>query len=147
MAAIFHDGIYDPLADDNEQRSADLARVACRRLGWTDPEADEVHRLILATAHHRCAEGDRAAAVLLDADLAVLGADPSVYAEYVSGVRYEYAHVGEVGWRRGRTAVLRGLLEREHIYATPLMRHRAEQQARRNLAAELGTLQPATRDQ
>ncbi len=142
MAAIFHDAIYDPHVGDNEQRSADLARAACLRLEWTATEAGEVQRLIMATAHHRCDQGDSAAAVLLDADLAVLGADPGVYAAYVSGVRFEYAHVDEVGWRRGRAAVLAGLLERDHIYATTLMRDRAEQQARRNIGAELAALQP-----
>ena len=46
----------------------------------------------------------------IEADLAILGADPSDYDAYVNGVRAEYAHVPDAAWRTGRSAVLEGLL-------------------------------------
>ena len=54
-----------------------------------------VARLIELTAGHEVDPADIAGAVLLDADLAILGADPGEYQHYVNGVRTEYAHVDD----------------------------------------------------
>ena len=142
LAAIYHDAVYDPRASDNEARSADLAVEAARTLGWSDADAAEVHRLILATAGHEVGEGDLAAAVLLDADLAVLGAEPEAYRAYAAGVRTEYAHLDDATWRAGRPAVLRRFLDRPAIYATEPMRDTHERRARANLTAEIVSLTP-----
>jgi predicted metal-dependent HD superfamily phosphohydrolase len=140
LAAVYHDAVYDPRAADNEARSADLAVAVGRELGWTDPDLDEVHRLIIATAGHESVTDDAAASVLLDADLAILGAEPSAYRAYVTGVRFEYAHVADPDWRVGRTAVLRSFLDRERIFATAPMRAARERRARANLSAEIAEL-------
>lgn len=70
LAAWFHDAIYDIGRDDNEDRSAELAR----ELLSTSPVRDEVARLVLATKTHKVSAGDINGAVLSDADLSVLGA-------------------------------------------------------------------------
>jgi predicted metal-dependent HD superfamily phosphohydrolase len=138
-AAIFHDAVYDPRAADNEARSADLAvEVTGAALGWGEDDTDVLRRLVLATADHE--PSDRLEAVLLDADLAIIGAPPAAYASYVEGVRGEYAHVDDAGWRAGRGQVLQMFLDREAIFATEAMRRRREVQARVNLRAELESL-------
>ena len=74
-------------------------------LGWEGDRRRAVGALIEATAGHEATdEPDRA--VLLDADLAVLGSEPSAYQAYVTGVRVEYAHVDSEAWSVGRAAVL-----------------------------------------
>jgi predicted metal-dependent HD superfamily phosphohydrolase len=78
--------------------------------------------------------------VLIDADLAVLGSEPAAYQAYVTGVRAEYASVDDAAWRRGRSEVVRDLLDREPLYATEPARRRWEARARANLTAELATL-------
>lgn len=80
------------------------------------------------------------AAILLDADLAILGADPASYLDYVRGVRAEHADLDESAWRAGRTAAVRRLAAPEHRYRTGTARTRWEARARANLAAELSTL-------
>lgn len=137
-AALFHDAIYDPGSTTNEADSARLAVSRLRSLGWSDGRLGEVGELIEATAGHTASTA--AACILLDADLAVLGADPDDYRDYVAGVRFEYSHVPEEQWRVGRAAVVRGFLERPNIFATPWMAARREQRARSNLAAEMRTL-------
>lgn len=139
-AAIFHDAIYDPTASDNERRSAELAEAALVRNSWSPERAAEVARLVMATAGHMA--DDPGAQVLLDADLAVLGAEPAVYDAYVRGVRIEYGHVGDEQWRIGRAGVLRSFLDRDRIYRTATMSARAEHRARANLSAELASLRP-----
>ena len=140
LAAIYHDAVYDPRATDNEARSADLAHVVGDELGWPVRDRDEVARLILATASHEVEPDDVAGAVLLDADLAVLGAEPAAYRAYATGVRVEYAHIDDATWSAGRAAVLRAFLERDHIFATAPMRAAREHRGRANLTAEIAGL-------
>ena len=58
---------------------------------------EEVVRLVLLTAGHEVEPGDRNGAVLVDADLSILGAPPERYARYAADVRAEYAHVDDDG--------------------------------------------------
>ncbi len=138
-AAFFHDAVYDPRAPDNEEESARLAARTLTDLEWPPARAATVADLIRATADHDARDdGDRA--VLIDADLAVLGSDPAAYQAYVRGVRAEYRHVSDEDWRAGRAAVLTRLTARPAIYATASGRTRWESRARANLAAELAAL-------
>ncbi len=139
-AGLFHDAVYDPASSAYEEASAALAERVLADVGWSPSRAAEVARLVLLTAGHRADAGDDGGAVLLDADLAVLGASPAAYAAYVAGVRAEYAHVDDDAWRRGRGEVLRRFLAQPSIFTTPTMRAAREQRARANLTAELATL-------
>jgi predicted metal-dependent HD superfamily phosphohydrolase len=136
LAAWFHDAVYDPARDDNERASADLARA---RLGG-HPAAGEVVRLVLLTAQHAPLPADRDGAVLCDADLAILAADPETYAAYAAAVRAEYAAVPDDAFRAGRARVLGDLLGHRWLFHTPAGRDRYESAARRNLRTELDLL-------
>jgi len=144
LAVWFHDAVYDPTsgAGESEARSAALAVEQLTAAGFDPLLVAEVERLVLLTAGHEVAEGDGDGAVLADADLAILGADPDRYARYATDVRAEYAHVPDDAWASGRAAVLRGFLERPRIYRTERAHAALDAAARRNLAAELATLAP-----
>jgi predicted metal-dependent HD superfamily phosphohydrolase len=139
LAAWYHDAIYDPRADAgaNEAASAALAERDLPPLGIPSERVEAVARLVLVTATHQPAATDEA--VLCDADLAVLAADPATYTAYVNGVRAEYAHIDDAGWRAGRAAVLRAFLDRPVLFHTATMAGR-DAAARANLTAELATL-------
>jgi predicted metal-dependent HD superfamily phosphohydrolase len=145
-AACFHDAVYDPGADDNEQRSARLAEAQLASLGWEPERRAAVAELINATAGHLVgtpggdAESSWERRILLDADLAVLGSEPAAYDAYVNGVRSEYAHLSAVEWSAGRSTVVTRLLARSSLYATQPARAWWEERARANLAAELAAL-------
>lgn len=145
-AALYHDAVYDPRAPagHNEQASAALAARVLGELGSPAARIATVVALIEATAtHERPADVDAAsAAVLLDADLAVLGADPAAYQAYVTGVRAEYAHVTDDAWRAGRTAVLDHFLDRPRLFRTDVMHAERHERARANLTAERAALHP-----
>lgn len=136
LAAWFHDAVYQPGRPDNEERSAELV------LEWLsgDPDAEEAARLVRVTADHRADEGDVRAAVLCDADLAVLGGPPEAYAAYAAAVRREFAFVDPGAWAHGRWKVLAGLLSRDPLFATAEGRRRWESAARENMRAELDRL-------
>jgi predicted metal-dependent HD superfamily phosphohydrolase len=95
LAAWFHDAVYDSTASDNEEQSARLAETTLRHLGAPEAVVAETSRLILLTRTHVTADDDLAGRQLLDADLAILGELPEVYATYARAIRQEYAWVGE----------------------------------------------------
>jgi predicted metal-dependent HD superfamily phosphohydrolase len=146
-AALYHDAIYDPRVADNEARSAVLAAADLAGIGWSPARRHTVAELILATAGHLADRADDkgdanpgATAMLLDADLAILGADPGAYQAYVNGVRAEYSHVDDDQWRAGRGAVLARFVDRQRLFATDYMYATFEHRARANIEAELAAL-------
>lgn len=136
LAAWLHGVVFDPTGSENCEKSAAVAR---KRL---DPAApvEEVDRLIRLMGGHRVEPGDLNGAVLSDADLAVLGADPDTYDTYASDVRHEFAHVPGERFVAGRVAALEGLLERKSVFLTRAGRDMWEKQAHANLNRELGLL-------
>lgn len=141
LAAWFHDAVYDPRSEENEQRSAELAGRELGRLRLAPGRVAEVRRLVLLTRTHDPAPGDADGAVLCDADLAVLASDPDRYRAYTDGVRREYAHVPGGQFAAGRAGVLRALLDLPALYRTPEGRS-WEAVARANVTAELARLSP-----
>ena len=93
LALLFHDAVYVPGASDNEARSARLADVALVQHA-VDADAEVLRSLILYTASHGRLEGvplSSDAALFLDCDMAVLGADASRYDAYERAIAAEYA--------------------------------------------------------
>ncbi|MEU8407109.1 metal-dependent phosphohydrolase [Micromonospora sp. NPDC048842] len=148
LAAWFHDAVYDPRAagDANERDSAELAESVLTGLGLPAPTVAEVRRLVLLTAGHSVAPGDRDGALLCDADLAVLAAPPARYDRYAAAIRHEYAHVPEPAFRAGRAAVLTGLLSLPALFRSPPLASRWEEPARDNVRRELSTLTGAPKN-
>ncbi|GGO02797.1 hypothetical protein GCM10010116_05430 [Microbispora rosea subsp. aerata] len=140
LAAWFHDAVYDGRPGWDEERSAQLAQARLPACGLPAERVREVARLVRLTAGHAYAPGDMNAAVLCDADLAILAAPPGEYEAYTRAVREEYRHLPDEVFRAGRAAVLRGLLGKPRLFGTPVGRDLWERRARENLAAELAEL-------
>ena len=145
-AAIwFHDAIYDSRAKDNEAKSAELAEK--RLAGRIDPRRlARIAAMINATATHelppfRDEDALNDAALLLDMDLAILGAEPAIFDAYEKAVRLEYGWVEEPMWRAGRSAVLKTFLARPRIFHTAEFQKRFEAQARHNIQRSLAALE------
>jgi predicted metal-dependent HD superfamily phosphohydrolase len=134
LAVWLHDVIYDSRASDNEARSAEYAEQLCEKLSI--PEGRLVASLILKTKTHEAGD-DADAQVLLDADLAILGASESAYRAYADQIRQEYGWVPEPDFRMGRRQVLDRFLARPRIFH--LLAH-LEDPARRKIAAEISRL-------
>ena len=132
IALWFHDAVYVPQAKDNEGRSAEWAAAALRDAGAGEAAIARVHALVMATAHH-AATGDGDTQLVVDIDLAILGAPPARFAQYGQQVRAEYANVPDAVYQVKRRAVLASFLARPDLYATPALHASLEHQARRNL--------------
>lgn len=140
LALWFHDAVYDPRRSDNEELSAEWAWRSILAAGCADEVAQRVQSLVLATKGHEAGD-DPDARLLLDIDLAILGAAPARYDEYARQVRAEYAHVPEDDFRAGRARILAGFLARPRLYATEVFRDALERRSRENIARELAALQ------
>jgi predicted metal-dependent HD superfamily phosphohydrolase len=140
LAAWFHDAVYDSRAKDNEERSAELAAAVLTGLGLAQLLVAEVGRLILLTKAHRAGDDDCDGRVLLDADLAILGAEADRYDDYARAVRREYVWVAEDAYRDGRRRVLEAFLDRPRIFFTDRMFRSHETRARENLRRECAEL-------
>jgi predicted metal-dependent HD superfamily phosphohydrolase len=133
LALLFHDAVYEPLASDNESRSAELLVEEGRRAWIEESVFQRTKPLVHATAHAVAEVDSEEACIVLDADLSILGAAPSRFAEYERQVREEFARVGQASYAAGRSAVLCSFLERPSIYLTQRGRQLWESNARRNL--------------
>ena len=136
LALWFHDAVYDPQGKDNETRSADWACEALAQAGADGEVRQRVRALIMATCHD-AEPTDPDARLLVDIDLAILGADPARFAEYGAQVREEYRWVPGWLYRRKRKEVLAGFLDRPAIYGTAWFRERFEVRARENLKSSV----------
>jgi predicted metal-dependent HD superfamily phosphohydrolase len=144
LAAWFHDAVYDGRAGADEAASAELARQELRQAGLDAATTEAVAAIVAATAGHLVpGDGppvDPDTAVMLDADLAILSAEPDRYARYATGIRDEHPDVDDQAFRAGRQRALRTLIEREHLFHTAKGRATLEPQARENVARELAEL-------
>ena len=137
LALWFHDAIYEVKAQDNELRSAQWATQALQSAGASAETCERVHALIMATCH-TATPVDADAQLLVDIDLAILGANPERFAEYDQQVRAEYAWVPRLIYGFKRKQVLQGFLQRPQIYATTHFQQALEMQARTNLRKTTG---------
>jgi predicted metal-dependent HD superfamily phosphohydrolase len=138
LAVLYHDAIYEAGRKDNEERSAQLAAEHIER--WMPSAGVDVQRvveLIVLTARHGSfvpGDVDDEAALFLDCDMAILGAEPAVFDAYDRGIAAEYrGHVPGWLFKINRRRFLKGLLGRERIYLSGFFHERLDTQARRNL--------------
>ncbi len=144
LAAWYHGAIFDAEAPaayakrggEDEAASAEYARTHLRTIGVPEPAVGEVAEMVEALARHT-SDGLRSdCAVLCDADLAILAADPQRYRAYTEDIRAEYAHIPARDYLESRRAILGKLMARDRLYVSPLA-GAWEIRARQNIAAEL----------
>ncbi|MCL1633423.1 hypothetical protein M2650_02010 [Luteimonas sp. SX5] len=137
LAVLYHDAIYEPGRNDNESRSAQLAMEQIALwLPGAGVDGGRVAQLIDCTARHgqlSAADVDRDAALFLDCDMAILGAEPAAFDAYDRGIAAEYRHVPRWLYKLNRRRFLKALLARERIFLSDFFHDRYDAQARVNL--------------
>jgi predicted metal-dependent HD superfamily phosphohydrolase len=138
MAVWFHDAIYDPRAQDNEQKSAELfVRLAD---GDFEPAfAREVNELILVTRHDKPPD-TKAEKLVVDVDLSSFGLPWEDFTRDSDAVRQEYAHLPDHRFHRYQVRFMSSLLARPSLYGTGYFREHYEVAARSNIRRYLASL-------
>jgi len=151
LATWFHDFIYVTNFPENEAHpvneiaSAEYAVNSLKKIGMCDERLlDTVYHLIIATKHH---EPDESLPfdlllqqILLDADMAILGADSHIYKKYVSQIEFEWSHIPQEKFHQGRSLFLTGMLQKSTIFYTEYMKELYNTQAIQNIKQELSIL-------
>lgn len=115
IAVWFHDAIYDSRRNDNEEQSARWAEQVLQAAEVPLETIIRIAEMIQLTAHQTVSDLEASssdAAVLCDADLAILGAEPGRFDRYDRQIRDEYAWVPEPVYRQKRGEVLAKFLGR-----------------------------------
>jgi predicted metal-dependent HD superfamily phosphohydrolase len=142
IAIWFHDAVYRIERNDNELRSAELAREVARKAGINEERAGKVYALVLATKHNKVpSDGDEM--LVADIDLSIFGKPARTFNSYESAIRKEYSRVPQDEFSRGRANILSFFIsnsKRSRIFLTEIFRDKYEKQARRNLLKSLSQL-------
>ena len=139
MALWMHDAVYNPKANDNEERSAVLAHELLNASSVDATFISEVERLILATKTHLSQATDDSG-WMVDIDLAILGQPPARFREYEDQIWQEYSWVPRSIYKQKRAEVLECFLNRDRLFVTEYFHDRYEAPARENLAHITATL-------
>ena len=138
----FHDAVYQHGGSgvSDEEESARL----WLRSGLGQAEAEEIAQLIRATDHFQePGITHRLKNTLLSADLAILGQDYDVYANYRRAIRAEYAHVPAAIYREQRCKALTHLHRKAQageLYEDEFFAKEYSAQAMANMQREIAEL-------
>jgi predicted metal-dependent HD superfamily phosphohydrolase len=138
-ALWFHDAIYEPMSKSNEEQSADWAAKFGVHAGMASDAVARIRAHIMAP-QHAALPADDDSRLVVDIDLAILGAVPGRYEEFERDVRTEYRWVPGIVYRPKRAAILRSFLDRPRIYHWEPVYERLERNARANLSGAVRTL-------
>ena len=138
FAVAYHDIIYNPLKNDNEEKSADHAAKILYDL-LNAQSLEKCRHMIMATKNHAL-DNDADVNYFIDADLSILGTNSRDYEIYTEQIRKEYSIYPYFIYKQGRRKVVKHFIEMNQIYKTAYFFDKYEQQAKINLANELRDL-------
>lgn len=107
LAAVYHDAVYDPQANDNEEKSAGLFLEEAKSTSLNKLQKDSIYKLILDTKSHK-ASSEKSKS-LIDADLNILEQPLSKLIDYEHQIFKEYQFVDYKVYQPKRIEVLKEL--------------------------------------
>ncbi|MFN3243997.1 MAG: hypothetical protein ACE37K_21000 [Planctomycetota bacterium] len=140
MAVWFHDAVYDPESDQNEQKSARLAQKWLAKSGWDVEAIERVGRMVLDTRGH--VPSTVQSELVLDLDLMSLAVGWEAFERNTAAIRREYAHVPDEDFAAGRRGFFEGMLQRDRLFYSEWGKQTLEAPARANLQRAIGGLTP-----
>lgn len=139
LALWLHDAVYVPGDKRNERLSVELLRAFAPVLTLPGGAINLAEAAIHATQRHIADSDSITVMVVVDIDMAILGAHPSVYDDYVTKIRKEFVFVSDEAWRHGRSSFLEQTLSMKKIFSTA-WGQQFEEYARENMQRELTAL-------
>lgn len=144
FAIWYHDVIYNPVKNDNEEKSAEFANRSLKKIRINSNKIKKVIALILKSKSHISRtlgiRDDYDTKLFLDSDLHIFGAPKETYKLYMQQIREEHKKVPEFLFTKNRKKFLTTLSASKYIYHTDAFRENYEKKARNNIKYELETL-------
>ena len=136
LAIWFHDAIYYPTMNTNEEMSVELFKEFANETGIK--EIDYVSNIIMSTKQHKVEDiTENDVKLFMDFDLVILGAPNDEYIEYYKDIRKEYEQFSDDQFKNGRISVLKSFLDNKEIFFTKDIREKYEHSARENIMNEI----------
>lgn len=136
FALYYHDMVYEPTRNDNEEQSAAIATEQLQAMNCPSTLIINCNQLILASkGHEESLNND--VNLFTDIDLAILGKPWKHYQRYTQAIRKEYAMYNDEAYCKGRQKVLHHFLAMPSIFKTTYFRTLYEVNARENIKQEL----------
>ncbi len=139
LSIWFHDLIYDPSRNDNEEKSADRALELLSPF-LADSFLENLKQMILSTIEHSPILKDNDNELFLDLDMSVLATEPTIYHQYTTAIRKEFSLFPDELYQAGRKSVLGKFIAGDHIFMTDFFKENFEKQAVENIQNELSSL-------
>ena len=104
FAIWYHDAIYNASKNNNEEKSAELAKKHLTAMGVNQNVISDCFKLIIATKKHEVPNNLNTfdAKFLLDIDLSILAAPQKAYLQYTKQIRKEYSIYTDLMYNKGR---------------------------------------------
>jgi len=136
FALCYHDIVYRPGSQENEQKSAELAKFRLSQLKVAEATIQRcIHHILATASHHKTADPD--SNYFTDADLSVFGTNAAAYKQYCQDIRREYIAFPDIVYRQGRRDMIHQFLRMDCIFKTSYFFDQYEEKARKNLQEEL----------
>jgi len=136
LAVWFHDAVYEPNQNNNEEYSAKLMRIYLK--GMPEYHLEKIETLIMATSRHLSPDVDVKFHKILDLDLCGFSLDRDNYNKITECLRKEFA-VDEKKFNAGRKSFLYNLISKGFVYRSPEF-DRFEPLAQENIRLDLKEL-------
>ena len=107
LASVYHDAVYNPKANDNEEKSAELFLNESKHSKLNKSQIDLVYQLILDTKTHK--PSNLKSEFLIQADLNILNQPLSKLLEYEHQIFKEYQFADFKIYQKNRIDVLKQL--------------------------------------
>lgn len=109
LCALFHDIVYDPMRQDNEEKSAEFFINCCSEKD--DIDLLEVKQMILDTKTHEAQT--ELSQLFIEFDMKVVNSDYEKLLEWERGIKDEFEPIyGEENYKFGRLKFLESLLDK-----------------------------------
>jgi predicted metal-dependent HD superfamily phosphohydrolase len=107
ICALFHDCIYDPMRNDNEEKSAEFFLSCCQ-----DKNKDifDIKQMILDTKTH--SETTPLSKEFNQLDMNIVERDLNELLEWERGIKFEYSFYPKVQYKEARLKFLESLLDK-----------------------------------
>ena len=133
ISIFFHDIIYIPSRNDNEEKSIDIFNKFYTEIKSENLNKEKVIEFISNTKHHLLPLNNNSEEInyFMDMDMEIIAEDN--WEDYENKIRKEYCYCNDIEYKDKRKQFLQSLLNKDKIFRTKLFYNTYEQKARINL--------------
>lgn len=140
LASFFHDIVYIPGRDDNEEKSSDFAHLAMQAMGLGKTISARIVKMIrYGSGQSFDSEWNADLHIFHDLDFMILGSEKSTYDFYAEDIKKEYTRISRISekdFHDGRRRWLSDMLKKRIFFHDHFL-VKFEDKAKENISREL----------